>query len=224
MEISKIYHNLIVERLFKTSLYLLKRELRDCDSVLDLGCGPDSPIQYCSNVKYSVGVEAFEPYLKKAREKGIHNEYVFNKIENLDFEDNSFDAVILIEVLEHLTKDEGKKILSKAKKWAAKKVVVTTPNGFIEQAPVDKNPLQKHLSGWSAEEFKERGFKVYGLAGLKMLRRAKEEDDSMDDNLLVSIKYKPKAFWFLVATFSQVFTYFVPEHAFELFCVFSKNA
>jgi hypothetical protein len=33
----------------------LKKELRGCESVLDLGCGGDSPMQKCS-VKYSLGV------------------------------------------------------------------------------------------------------------------------------------------------------------------------
>jgi len=51
------YRNKWISRFLHTSVYCLQRELRGCDSVLDLGCGPSSPTQYCG-VLYSVGVEA----------------------------------------------------------------------------------------------------------------------------------------------------------------------
>ena len=100
--VSSIYHNKLFETIFPTHVYVLKQELKDCESVLDLGCGPDSPLQYCSNVQHSVGVEAFQPYLEESKKKQIHSEYVSKKIRDLDFEENSFDAVIMLEVIEHL--------------------------------------------------------------------------------------------------------------------------
>ncbi|MBD3366168.1 methyltransferase domain-containing protein [candidate division WWE3 bacterium] len=221
--INKLHKSKLLGTIFHTLDYCLQKELGDCRSALDLGCGPNSPITKCVNIEHSVGVELFKPYLKEARENRTHDEFIEGDILELDFEENSFDAVILIDVLEHLNKSSGKAVLERAKKWAKKKVVVTTPNGFIEQAPVDENPHQAHKSGWNYNDMLSLGFEVYGLAGLKYLRRAKEEDDSMDDNLLVSIKYKPKFFWFGIATFSQIFTYFFPEHAFELFCVKHDN-
>lgn len=53
-------------RVFPSWLNLIKKELSDCDTVLDLGCGYDSPIQHC-NVSFSVGVELFTPYCKKQK-------------------------------------------------------------------------------------------------------------------------------------------------------------
>lgn len=49
-------------RLFKTDIYNLKTNIADCNTVLDIGCGPNSIIKYCDGLSYSVGVEAFEPY------------------------------------------------------------------------------------------------------------------------------------------------------------------
>ena len=78
----------------------LKKGLRDCSSVLDLGCGYDSPIQHC-DVTFSVGVDLFDPYLQESKKKAIHNEYIKADIRKVEFELESFDAIIAIEVLEH---------------------------------------------------------------------------------------------------------------------------
>lgn len=220
--IKKLYHNPFFQKVFPTMVYCLQKELLDCETVLDLGCGPDSPLQYCTNVKKSVGVEPFHEYMQKSKEKGIHNEYICSTIENLNFEEGHFDAVILMEVLEHLDEETGCRILDKANMWAKKKVILSTPNGFINQNAVDGNEWQKHLSGWDVKKLQKMGFKCYGLAGFKFLRSEKDED-TMDDNLLVSIKYKPKFFWFIIASLSQALTYYLPNLSFGLFCVKTKN-
>lgn len=220
--INKLHQSGIMGQIFHTLDYCLKNELSDCESVLDLGCGPSSPLQYCNNIKYSVGIEAFGPYLEATQKKRIHTEYVYRKIEEVDFPENKFDAVIILEVLEHLPKETGYAILKNAEKWARKKIVVSSPNGYISQKQVDGNYLQKHLSGWDYLEMKGLGFKIRGLAGLKILRQ-EVQSDTMGDDLMTSIKFKPRFFWFIIATFSQVFTYFLPKYAFELFSVKKLN-
>ena len=51
-------------------------------------------------------------------------------------------------------------------KLAIKRVVISTTVGFIDYDPIEKakdsNPLQKHKSGWSVQDFTKRGYKVYG--------------------------------------------------------------
>lgn len=186
--------------------------------MLDLGCGPDSPIQYCHSVRYSVGVEPFSPYLKRSKLKGIHSKYLNAKIEDIKLPSKSFDAVVMVEVLEHLTKDDGLKALKKAERIARKKVLITTPNGFVSQGRLDKNILQRHRSGWSVSELEALGFKVYGLSGLKHLR-SDAEKNSMGQDITVSIRFRPRLFWFGMATLSQSLTFYFPELAFELFAV-----
>lgn len=221
--VSSIYHNKLFETIFPTHVYVLKKELKDCQSVLDLGCGPDSPLQYCTNIKYSVGVEAFQQYLDVSQKNKIHTEYINKNIGNLEFEENSFDAVILMEVIEHMEETEGLDVLKKIEKWAKIKVIISTPNGFFPQKIVDNNPMQVHLSGWDTKKMKSLGFsKILGLAGLKHLR-AEIDHDSMDAELFISMKYKPKFFWFIIATLSQIFTYHFPNFAFGLFCVKTKG-
>jgi len=213
--ISKLYHNPVVSFIFPTVVYCLKKELSDCQTVLDLGCGPDSPIQYCKNIKSSVGVEIFDKYLKESKKRKIHTKYLKKDILELDFAENSFDAVILIEVLEHLKPAVGRKIIARASHWAKKKVIITSPNGFIKQKAVDNNPWQKHLSGWDYKKMKSLGFKSRGLAGLKCLRQ-EVENDTMGDDLMSSIRLRPRAFWFVIASISQAIVYRIPSLAFEL--------
>lgn len=220
--IQRLYYNNILSEFFHTTVYCLKKELQDCESVLDLGCGPSSPLQHCKNIKYSVGVEVFEPYIEEAKKKQIHNKYLNKKINELVLKERSFDAVILIEVLEHLPREDGEQILRKAENWARKKVIVSTPNGFIHQIELDNNPSQKHLSGWNCKIMKKLGFEINGLAGLKCLRK-ESENDTMGNDMLSPIKFKPKFFWFIVLSISQIFVYHFPNVAFELFCVKRVN-
>ena len=197
--IEKIYHNPIFSRIFPTTKYCLVKELKNCTSVLDLGCGPSSPIQYAKNVKY-----------------------VQKKIEEVDFPAKSFDAVMMIEAIEHLPKKIGFEMLKKAKRWAKKKVIISTPNGFLPQQERDDNLLQKHLSGWELDEMRNFGFRCKGLSGLKLLRQS-DPIVAGENDFMASIKNKPRFFWFIMATLSQVYTYHFPKKAFEIFCVYAIN-
>lgn len=221
--IKKLYHNSILSRIFHTLVYCLQRELKDCKSVLDLGCGPSSPLQYCKDIKYSVGVEAYAPYLNESSRKRIHTKYLNSKIEDLNFAEKSFDAVILIEVLEHLSPKIAIKILKMAKKWARKKIIVTTPNGFFPMGAVDKNPLQIHRSGWTINNFTKMGFKCYGMAGMKFFYLNKNQVSTMIDingkNIFINIRFSPKRLFYILNSFMQIFTHYIPKLSFEIFAI-----
>ena len=219
----KIYYNPIFARLFHTVVYCLQKQLLDCKSVLDLGCGPASPLQYCKNIEFTVGVEAFKPYLIESRKKALHSEYRLAEIKDIDFPDKSFDAVIMIEVLEHLSKESGEKILKKAEKWAKKKIIVSTPNGYFYMKNVDENKWQSHLSGWTIEDFRENNFSVRGLAGVKFLYRDSNQVKSMvnqdESNIYQNIRFRPKKFFYILNSLFQILTYYFPRFSFELLAV-----
>ena len=185
----------------------LKKELSGCESVLDIGCGCNSPIQHC-NVPFSVGVDLFEPYLDESKKKAIHSEYIKADIREVEFEAKSFDAVLCSEVLEHLIKADGCELIEKTVQWARNKVIITTPNGYLWQDGFADNPLQEHKSSWSVEDFQQLGFKVYGLGGWKKLRGYKG-----------FIKYRPASFWGFISGLTQKVTSRYPKFAFRLFAV-----
>jgi hypothetical protein len=197
----------IYKKFFLDFDYILKRNLFDCESILDLGCGHNSHIRFC-DAKYKVGVELFDRYIKESQEKGIHNKYIKSDVTKVDFEPNSFDAIIMIDVLEHLKKEDALELIKKMNIWAKKKIIILTPNGFMHQENVDNNHLQDHLSGWEFEEFKKLGFDVYGINGLKHLR---------GDGALV--KYKPVLFWIIISGLTQKIIYYFPKFAFHLYAI-----
>jgi ubiquinone/menaquinone biosynthesis C-methylase UbiE len=186
---------------------ILKKELKNCHSILELGCGKSSPLQNLKGQHYKVGVDLYEPYLAESKKARIHDRYIKADIRKINFKKNSFDAVVLLDVLEHLTKDEGNSLIGKMEKWAKKKMIVFTPNGYVCQEEYDKNKLQLHKSGWNVNEFKKACFKVYGINGWKFLR-----------GFRARIRFHPKLLWEIISNLTQRFTYKHPEYAFQLFC------
>lgn len=203
---SQLYN--VYGRIFHSFIFVLRSELEECQSFLDLGCGRDSPVKYFSKEFRSVGVDLFKPSIEESRTKGIHDRYVLMDLRKLHFKPKSFDAVLAIDVIEHLEKSEGEKLLGDMEKIARKKVIVFTPNGFIEQEEHNGNRYQVHMSGWSVSEMRERGYRVVGMRGFKPLRWKTAE-----------IRYSPKSFWWVMSTLSELCTYHFPEYAFQLFCV-----
>ncbi len=200
----------------------LDRNLRDCSTVLDLGCGPNSPVGALKHLTTRVGVEPFGPYFELAKSRNTHDQFHQKLITELDFEPRSFDAVIMIDVIEHMTEEDGLNALRLAEKWARKKVIINSPNGYISQKSLDGNPLQEHKSGWSFSKMKELGYISRGLAGPKWLRQ-EVEAETMGDDLLTSIRFRPKIFWFIVATLFQPIVFHYPKFAFSLMSVKSLD-
>ena len=221
MLLSDLLKSDLLSKIFPTQHACLKHELEHSQSILDLGCGPDSPISNYKN-KYTVGVEYFTKYYQRAARNKTHSKLIHSNISSLNFPTNSFDTVVLTEVIEHMTKKEALSTLQKAKRWAKKNVVVTTPNGFLPQQVIDGNSKQQHLSGWTTIDLQKLGFqKIQGLAGLKSLRQPVEHNVYTGD-ILTTIKFKPKMFWFIISALSQMITYYLPEKSFELFAVYYK--
>ncbi|MGK2859820.1 MAG: class I SAM-dependent methyltransferase [Thermoanaerobaculia bacterium] len=149
---------------------LVARELDGMGSVLDLGCGDDSRLQFVRGVGRRVGVDAFGPAIERARERGIHDEYILAALGELVLPDASFDAVIAIDVIEHFEKVESRRFVDRLERIARRKVVIFTPNGFLRQPPLDGNPWQEHKCGWEVSELRARGYRVEGVLGIKRLR------------------------------------------------------
>lgn len=189
--------------------YLILKELIDCGSVLDLGCGRHSMIPILPPKIRKVGVEFFEPAYREALEKGRHHECIHADVLKADFPEKSFDAVALLDVLEHLEKEDGRRLIGRMERWARRKIVIFTPNGFLKQEEYDGNPLMAHRSGWTAEEFRQMGFRVYGVKGFKVWKKdSYEHEESGKFSLSEAVK-----------DLSQIVTYHVPDWAFQLFCV-----
>jgi SAM-dependent methyltransferase len=211
--IKAFYQNAVSAGVTHYLAYYLDKELEGCDSILDLGCGKSSWLQVCSP-RDSVGVEVFEPYLLESRRKRLHTQYILGDIRNIEFKKGSFDAVIASDVIEHLTKEEGRRLVGNMERWARKKVIVSTPNGRVyQEEAVDNNPFFRHLSAWSIAEFEARGFRVYGARGWRSLRDPEGE----------RIKFKPEFVWQGVSALTALVLHRFPGLSVALFCVKAIN-
>lgn len=96
------------------------------------------------------GIEIHKPYQPEDKSKA------YDLITYGDFRDcqlpwDIYDLILLIDVLEHFTKDDAAKVLAKARRYG-RKVLVATPQGFYPQGERNGNPHEEHKSGWQAEE------------------------------------------------------------------------
>lgn len=202
-----------VEQPFATDyLQELEREVLDgCEDLLDVGCGAGAAVQsFTPKLRHSVGVDAFLPAVQQARQRAAHSANVVADIQKLDaiFQPRSFDCVLAFDVIEHMERDQGLRLLAAMETIARKKVIVFTPNGFLPQGAVGGNAYQIHRSGWTVEEMRARGYEVRGIHGIKPILGELSEP-----------KWRPRLLWKSVSVMTQPFVYERPEYAFQIFCV-----
>jgi len=80
-----------------------------------------------------VGVDIFDNSIWLSKKINIHNEYVKRDILDIEnkFEERSFDYLIAIDLIEYFSTEDGLKLLKTMEKISKKKVVISTPNGFV---------------------------------------------------------------------------------------------
>ncbi|HMK39216.1 MAG TPA: class I SAM-dependent methyltransferase, partial [Bacteroidota bacterium] len=156
--------------LFGIYLAELAKALRGCSSCLDVGCGGGSPLRLIG-IDSSVGLDGHGPSVEEARRNATHDEIRHADVRTIGslFPARSFDACIALDLIEHLTKEDGFRLLEDMERIASRRVIIFTPNGFVPQQSREGD-LQEHLSGWEAGEMRRLGYDVIGLHGPKFLR------------------------------------------------------
>jgi len=140
----------------------IKSNIVSNDVVVDIGCG-DKGISQQINCKKLITVDAWE----KA------NPDILVDLENseLPLQDNSVDVILLIDFIEHLTKERGTVLLKQLKNIVRKKILLLTPLWWSDNSEnVNKkdtwyygNTYDYHKSLWTLDDFIdwERIFDVY---------------------------------------------------------------
>jgi len=188
----------------------LTKTLIGCKSVLDVGCGSWSPLARVKKTFSSEGIDIHQPSLNQIKRLKIHDRYRLGDVTRLAnfYQPKSFDAVVCLDLIEHLEKPAGEKLLRAMETIARRKVILLTPNGFTGQDPLKGNPHQVHRAGWRVADFRNRDYQVYGMRGAKFIRGG-----------CATIRFKPWFLWGLLATLSQPLVYFFPNLAYQLLAV-----
>jgi SAM-dependent methyltransferase len=192
----------------------LRQALRDCDSVLDIGCGLSRDLRWLG-VPSTTGMDAYQPGLEEAIRLRTHDHFVLGDARRVGhyFKPGQFDAVIAMDVIEHFTKTDGLLVLRSMDELARKKVVLFTPSGFLPQSHAEEADLQPHLSGWEPADMERLGYRVTGMLGPKGLRGESHR-----------LKGRPRLFWGGLSLLAHLlWTRRAPVRAAALFCVKTKT-
>lgn len=201
-----------------SSPWIVRHHLGNAKTVLDVGCGDgEFMLKVNPDKKYDVvGLDLHKPHLKKAKQTGVYKKVVFSDLRKLKLKKNSFDVVLASQVIEHIDKKEGLSMISILEKLAKRKVIISTPNGFVPFDPfdvIDDNPFQVHKSGWEIEEMKRYGYKVYGQANSFIYRS--------QTGLLYKFR-RLKNFFVMVSLLLAPISYFLPQTSSMIIAVKEK--
>lgn len=150
---------------------LLRDGIGEAKTILDLGCEDGRLLTLLSDGKnwQVTGVDIFQKNVRETAKKKIYIKAIKGDVvetsKKLIREKRKFDVVFCSQVIEHIERKKGEELLSIVDKLARKKIIMGTPRGFMEQPEVflGNNPHQVHKSGWSEDDFRKRGYSVYGI-------------------------------------------------------------
>ena len=147
-------------------MHRMQSNIENVNIVLDIGCGI-RPQKYIMP-RIHICCDPFQQYIEHLQDKvkdEKDRQYViikagWSEIVNM-FPPESVDTVFLLDVIEHVEKELGKKLLKASETIARRQIVVFTPLGFVPQnSPdgkdawgLDGGKWQEHKSGWLPEDF-----------------------------------------------------------------------
>lgn len=188
-------------------------------TILDVGCGTgDFMVELKGDKKWEItGIDIHEKSLQDAKKQNVYTKLLrgsVNKVlAKLIKNNEKYDVIFCSQLIEHVSKKEGEKMLALFEKLAKKRIIVCTPKGYLEQPyehELHRNHYQEHKSGWEICEFLLKKYNVYGVGlsvvwGEKGLGRSK--------NMLVAIVAQ------FVSFLCTPVTYYQPAIAAGLLCV-----
>jgi len=137
-------------------------------TLLDVGCGFgkfgflareylglwNAPDKEKHKLEQLDAIEAWEPYITEFQ-RLVYDRIIIGNICDLCDTIGTYDMILMAEVLEHLDKEDGYRVLRALRKKANKCLVVTTPKRVRENDAETEgvNPFETHRSQWQRSDF-----------------------------------------------------------------------
>lgn len=101
------------------------------------------------------GIEVFKDYLTPVHDYIYDRVFVGNAPDLLPGLDSDYDLILLVDVLEHFSYDDGVRLLSECRQHG-RNVLISTPENLYAQGAAFGNAYETHLFQWKPAHF--RGF------------------------------------------------------------------
>ncbi len=103
------------------------------------------------------GIEGFPKYITSLQKSVYDRIFIGDALKILKkMPDDSYDLLLLVDIIEHFSYRDGRRLLSEARR-VGRNVVVSTPKEFIPQGDAHGNPLETHRFLWQRRHLADFG-------------------------------------------------------------------
>ena len=146
--------------------------------------------EYQKWVRVIDGIEAFEPYLTPVHKFIYNNIYIGNAIDILPELKEQYDLILMIDVFEHFTYDQGLKVLDQCKNLG-RNILISVPSEMSPQEAVYGNQFEIHKYPWKRKDFKKINNKFF-LSNVRSTICFIGEDSSRISEILKKRKFRQR--------------------------------
>lgn len=148
-------------------------------TLLDLGCGRMNHTKFF-NFSECTAVDIRDQFWFDKNIKYVQSDL----LDFLEKNNTSYDVVVILHVLEHLEKNDAKKLIIESKKITKDTLIVETPEGFHDTIDFQDVKYMRHICGFSKADLKNLGLKVEELtnAGIKMKKKIEKKKITMPES------------------------------------------
>ncbi len=136
-----------------------------CREYLELWDGRDQYNDWRCRID---GIEAFESYITPLQRQIYSNIYAGDALKVVPTLDTYYDLILLVDVIEHFSIEDGQRLLRDSSK-CARGCIVSTPLVVSAQKDAFGNPYETHRSQWAQEHFAEFPEKIFFAAPQSLL-------------------------------------------------------
>jgi SAM-dependent methyltransferase len=112
----------------------------------------DPDAVYGSHKRQIDGIEAFEPYLTPLHRLIYDRIFTGDAREVLPVLSDRYDLILMIDVFEHFTHEDGLKVLEECRR-CGRNILISVPRILSVQEEVHGNPYETHRYNWKRKDF-----------------------------------------------------------------------
>jgi hypothetical protein len=114
----------------------------------------DGRDQYGGWLRLIDGIEAYEKYITPVHKFIYNTIFIGNALDVLPTLENKYDLILIIDVLEHFSREDGLKLLQECL-IHGKNILISVPKHVIFRGKAFNNPYEAHVFQWEKSHFRQ---------------------------------------------------------------------